>query len=138
MTTALFAGSFDPPHKGHLDIIKRAAKIFDVIYVVAFNNPNKTHMFALHERKDKLIAMCDDIPNVIVDTYTGLVVDYAAEHHILYLIRGIRDKNDMEYELNIAPYYTPLNIVYLLANPMYKTYSSTLIRQQLNNTKGTN
>lgn len=98
MIKVVFAGSFDPPTKGHLDIIKRCSNIFDDVTVLIAEHPNKKTMFSVERRKELLLGMINDFSNVSVDYYDGLVVKYAKHNDISILIRGIRNSIDYHYE----------------------------------------
>lgn len=102
MVKAVFAGSFDPPTNGHLDIIKRTSKLFDSIDVVISVNPNKKYLFSEDERFNLLFELVKDFKNVSVHTCNGLIVNYAKETGAKVLIRGIRSTNDFAYEFDLA------------------------------------
>lgn len=102
MKKAVYPGSFDPVTYGHLDIIKRAADIFDVLIVSVLNNKGKTPLFSVEERVKILKEATKDIPNVIIDSFSGLLIDYAKENDISVSVRGLRAITDFEYELQIA------------------------------------
>lgn len=102
MVKAVFAGSFDPPTNGHLDIIKRTSKLFDSIDVVISVNPNKKYLFSEDERYSLLFELVKDFKNVSVHTCNGLIVNYAKETGAKVLIRGIRSTNDFAYEFDLA------------------------------------
>ena len=102
MKKAVYPGSFDPLTYGHLDIIKRAAEMFDVLVVSVLNNKGKTPLFSVEERVKILKEATKDIPNVRVDSFSGLLVDYAAANDIHVSVRGLRAITDFEYELQIA------------------------------------
>lgn len=102
MKRAVYPGSFDPMTYGHLDIIKRASKIFDVLIVSVLNNKEKTPLFSVEERVKILKEATKDLPNVQVDSFSGLLIDYAAENDLHVAVRGLRAITDFEYELQIA------------------------------------
>lgn len=102
MKVAIYPGSFDPITNGHLDILKRASKIFDKIIVLVAVNPNKKSRFSDEERVQMIKEAVIDIPNVDVDSYNGLTVKYAKEHGASHLIRGLRAVSDFEYEFQLA------------------------------------
>ncbi len=102
MKAAIYPGSFDPVTFGHLDIIRRAASIFDELTVSVLNNPQKTPLFSVEERVKILKEATKDIPNVKVDSFSGLVIDYAREKDVHVSIRGLRAITDFEYELQTA------------------------------------
>lgn len=102
MKAAIYPGSFDPVTYGHLDVIKRAADIFDELTVSVLNNTAKTPLFSVDERVKILEEATKDLPNVKVDSFSGLLIDYAKSKNIHVAIRGLRAITDFEYELQIA------------------------------------
>ena len=102
MKRAVYPGSFDPVTFGHLDVIRRASEMFDVLIVSVLNNKVKTPLFSVEERVKILKDATKGIPNVEVDSFTGLLINYAAEHDIHVAVRGLRAITDFEYELQIA------------------------------------
>ncbi len=102
MKAAIYPGSFDPVTYGHLDVIKRAARIFDELTVSVLNNKLKTPLFSVEERVKILQEAVKDIPNVKVESFSGLLVDYAKSRDIHVVIRGLRAITDFEYELQNA------------------------------------
>ena len=102
MEAAIYPGSFDPVTYGHLDVIKRAAKIFDELTVSVLDNHLKTPLFSVEERVNILKEATKDMPNVKVESFTGLLIDYAKVKNINVAIRGLRAITDFEYELQIA------------------------------------
>ena len=102
MKRAIYSGSFDPMTNGHLDIIKRASEVFDELIVSVLNNKSKTPLFSVSERVKILEEATKDIPNVKVDSFSGLLIDYAKEKDVHVIVRGLRAITDFEYELQIA------------------------------------
>lgn len=102
MRRAVYPGSFDPVTFGHLDVIKRAADIFDVLIVSVLNNKEKTPLFSVEERVKILKEATKNLPNVQVDSFSGLLTDYTREKDLHVAIRGLRAITDFEYELQIA------------------------------------
>lgn len=102
MKSAIYPGSFDPMTYGHLDIIRRSAEIFDELIVSVLNNKGKSALFSVEERVNILQEATKDFPNVKVDSFSGLLIDYAKEKNIHVAIRGLRAITDFEYELQIA------------------------------------
>ncbi len=102
MRRAVYPGSFDPVTYGHLDVIRRAAEIFDVLIVSVLNNQVKTPLFSVEERVKILKEATKDMPNVEVDSFSGLLINYAADHNLHVAVRGLRAITDFEYELQIA------------------------------------
>ena len=101
MKRAVYPGSFDPVTYGHLDVIRRAAEVFDVLIVSVLNNKEKTPLFSVEERV-KILEKTSDLPNVSVDSFSGLLINYAAENNLHVAVRGLRAITDFEYELQIA------------------------------------
>ena len=102
MKRAVYPGSFDPVTFGHLDVIRRASEMFDVLIVSVLNNKGKMPLFSVEERVNILVEDTRDIPNVQVDSFSGLLIDYAARNDIHVAVRGLRAITDFEYELQIA------------------------------------
>ncbi len=102
MKAAIYPGSFDPVTYGHLDVIRRAANIFDELTVSVLNNVGKSALFSVEERVKMLEEATKDIPNVRVDSFSGLTIDYAKKKDVHVVIRGLRAITDFEYELQIA------------------------------------
>src|SRR5574344_2649010 len=102
MKAAIYPGSFDPVTFGHLDVIKRAAKIFDELTVSVLDNHLKTPLFSVEERVNILKEATKDMPNVKVESFTGLLIDYAKVKKVNVAIRGLRAITDFEFELQIA------------------------------------
>lgn len=130
---AIYPGSFDPPTLGHLDLIQRAAKIFDKVIVAVARNSEKTGLFTVSERIDMLREMVSDIPQVEVDHFHGLTVDFAKERDAVALIRGLRVVSDFEFELTMAINNHKLNpevdTVCLMPSEPYLFLSSRLVRE---------
>ena len=99
---AVFAGSFDPPTNGHLNIIERSASLFDEVDVVISVNPNKKYLFSEEERMALLKEMVKNLPNVEIHAWNGLIVKYAEQAGAKVLVRGIRTTNDFSYEFDLA------------------------------------
>ncbi len=102
MKHAIYPGSFDPVTYGHIDVIRRAANMFDDLTVCIMDNKAKTPLFSVEERAKMLRKVLKNIPNVHVDTYSGLLMDYAREIDCHIAVRGLRAVTDFEYELQIA------------------------------------
>lgn len=102
MKIAIYPGSFDPITNGHLDILKRASSIFDKVIVLVAINQNKKSRFSIKDRVDMIKESIRDMDNVEVDSFEGLTVKYAKEHHATHLIRGLRAVSDFEYEFQLA------------------------------------
>ena len=102
MKIAIYPGSFDPSTNGHLDILKRALRVFDKVIVLVANNSNKKTAFTLEERLNVIKSIVKDMDNVEVDSTDGLVVEYAKKVNAIALVRGLRAVADLEYELQLA------------------------------------
>ena len=102
MKKAVYPGSFDPMTLGHLDIIKRAAPMFDELTVAVLNNTQKTPLFSVEERVKILERATEELPNVKIDSFSGLLIDYCRDKGFHIAVRGLRAITDFEYELQIA------------------------------------
>jgi len=102
MKVAIYPGSFDPITNGHLDVVSRAAQIFDKVIILVAINEAKNSRFPVNERVDMIKESISKYPNVEVDSYDGLTVDYAKKHNAKFLIRGLRAVTDFEYEFQLA------------------------------------
>ena len=102
MQLAVCPGSFDPVTNGHLDIIRRASTLFDHVIVLVVINPDKTPVFTPEERVDMLRRATAGLPNVSVDSYTGLLMDYVREKSACAVVKGLRAMSDFEYEFQMA------------------------------------
>lgn len=130
---AIYPGTFDPPTNGHLDLIHRGAKIFDELIVAILRNPEKNPMFSLDERLDMLRACTKKWDNVRIDTFEGLLVDYAARQNASAVLRGIRAVSDYEYELQMALMNRKLDprleTIFMMPAEAYSYLSSRLVRE---------
>ena len=130
---ALFAGSFDPFTKGHEDIVLRGLNIFDEIIIAIGYNTKKKRYFDIDFMLEKIQACFKDHKNIKVDKYNDLTATYAHEHGAKYLIRGMRNTTDFEYENTIAmvnkDLYNGLETVFLITSPKFAFISSTIIRE---------
>ena len=136
MKIAICPGSFDPITLGHIDIIERSAKIFDKVYVVVMVNPAKQPTFSTEERIDMIRQTTGHIPNVVAESYTGLIADYAKEKGACTLVKGLRAVTDFEYEFQQALTNKKLNpdleTLFMVTNQEYMYLSSTIVRQIAN------
>ncbi|MEB6550621.1 pantetheine-phosphate adenylyltransferase [Heyndrickxia sporothermodurans] len=130
---AVCPGSFDPITYGHLDIIKRAAKVFDKVFVVILNNSSKNPLFTVDERVQLIEEVTKIIPNVAVDTFQGLLVDYAKSVNANAIIRGLRAVSDFEYEMQITSMNRVLNeeieTFFIMTNNQYSFLSSSIVKE---------
>ena len=133
MKTAVCPGSFDPITKGHLDIIRRASKLFDRVIVVVLLNKHKNCTFSVEERKDFIQKVTEDIPNVSVDSYDGLLSDYAKKVGAIAIVKGLRAVSDFEYEFQMSLTNKQLNpdveTVFLNTDQQYMYLSSSVVRE---------
>ena len=133
MKRAIYPGSFDPITNGHLDIIRRSAKLFDEVVIAVLNNSQKNPLFSVNERVNMIKELTKDIPNVKVDSFQGLTIDYAREIEATVMIRGLRAVSDFEYELQIAQtnkvQYPEIETVFLNSDLNYSYLSSSIVRE---------
>lgn len=130
---AVCPGSFDPITYGHLDIITRGAKVFDEVYVSILNNSSKKPVFSVEERVALIKEVTKDIPNVRVDSFQGLLVDYAKNIGANAIIRGLRAVSDFEYEMQLTSMNRFLNneieTFYIMTNNQYSFLSSSIVKE---------
>ena len=131
---ALYAGSFDPLTNGHIDVIKRAAMLFDELVVCVVENPDKKSLFDVVERKHMIEKACISMPEVIVDSFVGLLADYVNNNSIDVVVRGLRNSVDFEYELQMAHINEQLydhntQTVFLMTEPELSYISSGMIKE---------
>ncbi len=130
---AVYPGSFDPITNGHLDLIQRGARLFDKLIVAILRNDAKEPLFSVEERMEMLREVVQVYPNVEVDSFHGLLVDYAAQRSATVLLRGIRAISDYEYELQMALMNRRLSpnveTLFMMANEAYSFISSRLVKE---------
>ena len=130
---ALFPGSFDPYTRGHHDIVMRGLKIFDKIIIAIGHNSQKKRYFDIEMMKEKIRETYTDISGIQVETYSILTAEYARKHNANFLLRGLRNTTDFEYENSIAQVnlelYKDLETVFLITSPVYAFISSSIIRE---------
>ena len=130
---AVYPGSFDPISNGHLDIIKRASKLFDELHILVSYNFNKHYTFSKEERTEMLMEICKDIPNVKITSYDGLVVNYCKENHIGVIVRGMRNYTDYENEFSWFQYnrdiYPNVETILLMPTTKNQIVSSSAIKE---------
>ncbi len=133
MRRAIYPGSFDPVTFGHLDIIKRSSGMFDEIIVGVLNNSSKNALFSASERVSMIRDLVKDLPNVRVESFDGLLVDYAKSVDSHIIIRGLRAVTDFEYEIQLAQTnkveYPDLETIFLTTDLHYSYLSSTIVRE---------
>jgi pantetheine-phosphate adenylyltransferase len=130
---AVCPGSFDPITYGHLDIIKRGAKVFDHVYVCVLNNTTKQPLFTVEERCELITKVTKDIPNVVVESYKGLLIDYARDKQAQTILRGLRAVSDFEYEMQITSMNRVLDntieTFFMMTNNQYSFLSSSIVKE---------
>ncbi len=133
MSNAIYPGSFDPPTYGHLDLIKRAAQLFDKVFVGVLKNSSKTPLFSVDERVNMLKRATSDIGNVEIRAFSGLTVEFAEECDAKAIVRGLRAVTDYEYELQLAQTNRVLrhdiDSVFLTTSLEYAYLSSTIVKE---------
>ncbi len=133
MTVAVYPGSFDPMTNGHLDIASRAAGLFDRLILAVYETPPKAVLFSLQERLDMLRRACSSLPEVQVEAFNGLIIDYCRRMGAKVIVRGLRMTSDFEREFemalmnkNLAP---EIEVVCLMARTEYQFLSSSLVKE---------
>lgn len=132
MTIALCPGSFDPPTNGHIDVIERCAAVFDTLVVAVVANPSKTPMFTAGERVELLRAATSRLGNVEVESFEGLLVDFAHARGVDVLVKGLRAVTDFDYELQMAQMNHTLrgvDTLFIPTAPEWSYLSSSLVRE---------
>jgi len=130
---AIYPGSFDPITNGHVDVIERAASMFHTVTVVIAKNSRKTPLFDEDERREMAVAALQHLPNVDVVVHSGLIVDFAINHKVDVIVRGIRAVTDFEYEFQIALMNRKLaptvSTIFLMPHEQYTYLNSSIIRE---------
>ena len=133
MKKAIYPGSFDPPTLGHLDIIRRSAKMVDELVVGVLHNSAKNSLFSTEERVSMIKENTKEFPNVMVTSFDGLLVNYMKEIDATLIIRGLRAVTDFEYELQIAQTnrveYPEVETIFLTTSLKYSYLSSTIVKE---------
>ena len=130
---AIYPGSFDPVTNGHLDIVERAAKLFDRVIVGVVRNPDKKPLFTTEERVKMLLGSVSHFPNVVVDSFDGLLVHYLEKKHAQTIIRGLRAVSDFDFEFQIALFNRRMKkdaeSLFMMTDYKYTYLSSSLVKQ---------
>lgn len=130
---AVYPGSFDPITQGHMDIIERAAKQFDTLIVGVLNNLSKNPLFTVQERMDMIREATQHLPNVEVDSFRDLTVNFVKSRQADVIVRGIRSVTDFEYELQMASTNNKLDssieTIFMMTNPKYSYLSSSIVKE---------
>ncbi len=133
MRTALYPGSFDPVTNGHMDIIARASRLFDILFVGVYANPKKDVLFSMEDRVRMLTTAVKQWPNVQVWSFANLTVECAQELGAQVLVRGLRAVTDFEYEFQLAAMYQQLRpdleVVCLMTSVKYSFLSASLVKE---------
>lgn len=131
--SAMYPGTFDPITNGHLELVRRAAQLFDTVVVAIAESPGKTPLFNFEERISLARRVLSKLSNVSVDGYSGLTVEYASKHNLAVIVRGLRAVTDFEYEFQLANMNRHLKpqieTVFLTPADEYTFISSTLVRE---------
>ena len=130
---AVVPGSFDPVTFGHLDIIKRAADVFDIVYVAVLNNSAKNPLFSVEERMALMAEVTKALPNVRIESSSGLLIDYAKEKKAKAIVRGLRAVSDFEYEMQITSMNRFLDetieTFFIMTKNQYSFLSSSIVKE---------
>lgn len=132
MSTVVCPGSFDPLTYGHVDIVRRAARLFDTVIVCVAHNPRKQGLFTVEERLDILQREFADVNNVEIDSFSGLLVDYCTRVHAKAVVKGIRSNQDYEYELpmsHVNKRLSGIDTIFLPTSPELNFISSSLVKE---------
>jgi pantetheine-phosphate adenylyltransferase len=133
VTAALCPGSFDPPTNGHIDVIERTSRHFERVIVAVIANPSKQSLFSLEERKNMLGEALAHLNNVSIDSFDGLLVDFARRSDVSVVVKGLRAVSDFEYELQMAEMNAALapglDTMFVTAKPAWAFLSSSLVKE---------
>ncbi|MEK8132005.1 pantetheine-phosphate adenylyltransferase [Paenibacillus filicis] len=132
-TVAVYPGSFDPVTHGHMDIIRRAANVFDKLVVAVLNNSSKNPLFSVEERTELLRQATADLPNVEIDSFRDLLINYMKQKDAHLIVRGLRAVSDFEYELQLASTNRKLcediETFFMTSSPQYSYLSSSIVKE---------
>jgi pantetheine-phosphate adenylyltransferase len=133
MMVAVYPGSFDPVTNGHLDIIRRASNVFDKLIVAVLNNASKNPLFTIEERKQLLLEVTKDLPNVEIDSFLDLTINYVKQKNARLIVRGLRAISDFEWELQLASTNSKLcpeiETFFMMTSPQYSFLSSSIVKE---------
>ena len=133
MRTAIYPGSFDPLTNGHIDVVQRAAKLFDRVIVAVAKNEGKKPLFSLQERLGLVKAATAGLPNVEADSFEGLLVDYVVQKNAQAIVRGLRAVSDFEFEFQLALMNRKLNenieTIFMMPKDTYTFLSSRIVKE---------
>ena len=133
MRIAVYPGSFDPITNGHLDIVKRASRLYDKVIIGVLDNSSKKPMFSSTERKEMIDENIKDIPNVSCDVFSGLLVDFAKQNGATVIVKGLRTVADFEYEFQMALLNKALNpeyeTMFMMTDSKYSYISSSMVKE---------
>ncbi|MEN6479594.1 MAG: pantetheine-phosphate adenylyltransferase [Anaerolineales bacterium] len=133
MKTAVYPGTFDPVHNGHIDIARRAADIFDRVIVAVYDLPQKTLLFSTQERVALVSTVLADVPNIEVESYSGLTADYCRRRGVNVIVRGLRVVSDFEREyqmsLTTRELAPEIDMICLMTSLQYAFLSSTIVKE---------
>lgn len=133
MRVAVYPGSFDPVTNGHIDVLERSCKLFDKIIIAVVHNASKKALFSLDERVKLLEASVAHLPNVEIDCFSGLLVNYLVEKNACAIIRGLRTVNDFEYEMHMAMINRELlpevDTIFISSSKLYIFISSSAVKE---------
>ena len=133
MRIAVYPGSFDPITNGHLNIIKRASKLYDRLIVGVLDNINKKPLFSAFERKEMIDELIKDLPNVSCDVFSGLLVDFAKQNGASVIVKGLRTVADFEYEFQMALLNKALDpeyeTMFMMTDSKYSYISSSMVKE---------
>jgi pantetheine-phosphate adenylyltransferase len=133
MKAAVYPGSFDPVTLGHLDIIKRASDVFDHLTVAILNNPSKKSLFTVEERIVLLREVTKDLPNVTIDGFKDLLINYMRQKNVNVIVRALRSVSDYEFELQLATMNRKVGehveTLFMTSSPQYSYLSSSIVKE---------
>ena len=136
MKKAVFPGSFDPITIGHVDIVKRGIKVFDEIIIAVGDNTDKKYMFPKEKRVEFVKQTFNNYDNIMIESYDGLTVDFCRKNNIEFMIRGLRNPADFEFEKSIALInreITGIETIFFLTSPENSFISSSIVRDLIRN-----